>query len=192
VSLLLKALGICGSPRRGGNTDLLLDVALRRLKELGVVTEKLALRDFDIRPCTSCRYCVDAGCCCIDDDMTGIVIPKLLAADIIVVASPVYFNNVSAYVKTFMDRTWCIRGRLKDKVGGGIVVGRGYGLESALTAIHAFMLKHEMVLGHRGVSGIAYELGEVLKDSRAVRDAEKLAVRLYELTRALKLSSGKT
>jgi len=66
-------------------------------------------------------------------------------------------------------------------VGGAVVVGRGYGLESALTAIHAFMLKHEMLLCHRGVSGTAFEKGDVLRDSRALRDAEIMAKRLYEV-----------
>ena len=183
---MLRVLGICGSPRAGGNTDLLLDVTLHKFEELNANTEKLVLKNYEIKPCTSCRYCINAGCCCIDDDMTNIIIPKLLAADVIVIASPVYFNNVSAYVKIFMDRTWCIRGKLRNKIGGGIVVGRGYGLELALTAIHSFMLKHEMILGHRGVSGIAYEHGEVRKDSRAIADAEKLAIRLNEIAQALK------
>jgi multimeric flavodoxin WrbA len=101
--------------------------------------------------------------------MTATLIPSLLNSNVIIIASPVYFNNVSGQVKVFMDRTWCIRGRLKDKMGGGIVVGRGYGLESALTAINAFMIKHEMILGHRGVSGTAYEKGEIMVDKKSNR-----------------------
>ena len=181
----MRALGICGSPRRGGNTEVLLDVVLGRLGELGAEIEKLSLSELHVEPCDGCRYCLEAGECRIQDDMTGVVLPKLLEADVVVLASPVYFNNVSSYAKAFMDRTWCIRGKLRNKVGGGVVVGRGYGLELALAAIHSFMLKHEMVLGHRGVSGMAFEIGEVLKDSRALEDAKKLAERLYELARTL-------
>ena len=182
---MFKALGICGSPRKSGNTEVLLDVALAELKHLGAETEKVTLSAYDIKPCTECRYCVDKECCCIDDDMTKILIPKLLSAEIIVIASPVYFNNVSSYVKVFMDRTWCIRGKLRNKVGGGIVVGRGYGLESALTAIHSFMLKHEMIVGHRGVSGNAFERGEIHSDTRALEDAKKLAKRLHEIAQLI-------
>ena len=178
---MLKALGVCGSPRKGGNTETLLDVTLAELERLGVKTEKVLLSEYEIRPCTECRYCVGKGRCCIDDDMSKVLIPKLVSVDIVVIASPVYFNNVSSYVKVFMDRTWCIRGRLRNKVGGGIVVGRGYGLESALTAIHSFMLKHEIIVGHRGVAGIAFEAGEVLNDRRALEDAKKLARRLHEM-----------
>lgn len=115
--------------------------------------------------------------------MTVTLVPRLIDSDVIILASPVYFNNVSAQAKAFIDRTWCVRGKLKDKIGGGIVVGREYGLESALTAIHAFMIKHEMILGHRGVAAVAYEKGEVATNQRAVEDAKGLARRLSELCR---------
>lgn len=113
--------------------------------------------------------------------MTSTMIPKPVDSPVIIIASPVYFNNVSGQVKIFMDRTWCIRGRLKDKIGGGVVIGRGYEFESALTAIYAFIVKHEIVLGHRGVSGTAYEKGEIMLDKRAIENAKELAKRLSEL-----------
>ena len=83
--------------------------------------------------------------------MSKIIIPQLLESDGIVIGSPVYFNNVSAQAKAFIDRTWCIRGKLRNKIGGAIVVGRRYGAESAITAINAFFLKHEMIPANRGV-----------------------------------------
>ena len=64
-------------------------------------------------------------------------------------------------MKAFMDRTWCIKGKLRNKIGGAIVVGRRYGIESAITAINAFFLKHEMTPANRGVCGIAFEEGEL-------------------------------
>lgn len=178
---MFKVTGICGSPRINGNTEILLDISLNQFDKAHFRTEKILLSKYEVNPCLSCRYCVENDHCCIDDDMTNIIIPKLIEADAIIVASPVYFNNVGGLVKNFMDRTWCIRGKLKDKIGGGIVVGRRYGSESALTAIHAFMLKHQMILGHRGVSGIAYEKREILTDKQAIRDVKELANRLSEL-----------
>lgn len=180
---MLKVSGICGSPRAGGNTEILLDIALNEFDETRFETDKVRLCECVLKPCSSCGYCIDNQECCIEDDMTSTIIPRLIDSDVIIVASPVYFNNVSGQLKVFIDRTWCIRGRLKDKIGGGIVVGRGYGLESALTAIHAFMIKHEMMLGHRGVSGTAYWKGEVMKDEKAMKDAKSLARRLSELCR---------
>ena len=182
---MIQALGICGSPRTGGNTEILLKMCLDELQKLNVKVEAIKLSAYEIKPCFSCRKCITLDTCCIRDDMTKIIIPKLLAADIIVIATPVYFNNVSSHVKILMDRTWCIRGKLKDKIGGGIVVGRGYGLELALTAIHSFMLKHAMIIGYRGVSAQGYEKGDVLKDKRAIEDTIKLAHRLYELAKKL-------
>ena len=175
---------ISGSPRDNSNTDYLLNLALS-------ITDGqfVKLTDYRIEPCKSCWACQKLDRCVIDDDMSNILITMLLEADGVVLGSPVYFNNVSGQVKVFMDRTWCIRGRLKDKIGGGVVVGRGYGLESALTAIHAFMIKHEMILGHRGVSGRAYEKGEIIKDKRAIEDTKELAKRLSELCRLKNLGA---
>jgi len=182
----MKALGIYGSPRTHGNTETMLSIVLDELKRLDIETEMINVCKINIEPCTSCRNCVKTGKCSIDDDMTHVVMPKLILTDILIVATPVYFNNVSACTKKFIDRTWCLRGKLRNKIGGGIVVGRGYGLELALVAIHSFMLKHEMVIGHRGVSCRAYELGEALNDKRAIKDAKRLAKRLYELARIMK------
>ena len=180
---MFKVIGICGSPRAGGNTETLLDITLNQFDERWFRTNKVLLREYALEPCSSCGYCIENRNCCIQDDMTVTLVPRLIDSDVIILASPVYFNNVSAQAKAFIDRTWCVRGKLKDKIGGGIVVGRGYGLESALTAIHAFMIKHEMILGHRGVAAAAYEKGEVATNQRAVEDAKGLARRLSELCR---------
>ena len=184
---MFNVLCVYGSPRKNGNTEILVKYVADKFIRKNVNVEVFCLCDLDIKPCISCRRCVNKrGVCSIDDDMTRIIIPKLLSADGLIVASPVYFNNVSACVKIFMDRTWCLRGKLRDVVGGGIVVGRGYGAELALAAIHAFMLKHEMVLGTRGVTGFAYEKGDIRKDVEAFKWATKLVNRMYDLMYRIK------
>jgi len=188
---LIYVLCVYGSPRKEGNTEILVKYVADKFKSRGVNVDLVRLCDLEIRPCISCRKCVNnRGTCFIDDDMTKTVIPKLLLADGLVVASPVYFNNVSACVKAFMDRTWCLRGKLRDIVGGSIVVGRGYGAELALAAIHAFMLKHEMVLGIRGVTGFAFEKGEIKNDAEAFKWADKLVNRMYDLICKIKRTSS--
>ncbi len=147
----------------------------------------VALRDLRIQHCSSCRKCLDTGRCVIEDDMHRLA-SEMLRSDVIVIASPVHFDNVSSLAKVFMDRTWWLRGRLKLKVGLAIVVGRGYGLDSAISAIHNFMLKHGMILCHRGVRCRAFERGEALRDSQALRDAED-AVRSV-ITVALAVKKG--
>lgn len=113
--------------------------------------------------------------------MTTIILPKILVADALVIGTPVYFNNVSAQLKSFIDRTWSVRGKLKNKIGASIVVGRRYGAEGATTAIHSFFLKHDMIIANRGISGMAYRSGEIADDPESLQAAEILAARIIEL-----------
>ena len=124
--------------------------------------------------------------CVIDDDMSNVLLPAILDSDAIVLGSPVYFNNVSAQLKAFVDRTWCIRGKLRNKIRGAVVVGRRYGAESAITALQAFFLKHEMIPANRGVSGVAFAEGEIERDLDALEAAEGLGKRILELGEMLR------
>ncbi len=173
----MRALCISGSPRAGGNTDCLLEILASELDSTLVRLAKAR-----IAHCKACWKCRDEGHCIIQDDMTTQLIPQLLASDVVVLGSPVFFNNVTADLKAFMDRTWCLRGQLRDKIGGAVVVGRRYGAESAITAIHSFFAKHEMIVAHRGVTGIAFEKGEIAQDREAARAAVDLAERLRKLS----------
>jgi len=173
----LKILYISGSPRqRKSNTDYLLNHA-RGLTGGSLIK----LVDYRIAPCLSCWKCLRKGFCAIDDDMSREITPLLLEADGLVLGSPVYFNNVSAQMKTFIDRTWSLRGKLRNKAGGAVVVGRRYGAESAITAIHAFFLKHDMIPVNRGVSGEAFNPGEIKGDREALEGVTVLAKRLLEI-----------
>lgn len=167
---------ISGSPREKSNTDHLLNLAL---SITGGRFIKLA--DYPIAPCNACWACQRAGQCVIDDYFSRSIAPLLRESDAIVLGSPVFFNNVSAHLKIFMDRTFCLKGVLKNKIGGAVAVGRKYGLESAITAINAFFLKHEMIPANRGVCGIAYAAGEVKQDREAIGSAKLLAERIREL-----------
>jgi multimeric flavodoxin WrbA len=82
-----------------------------------------------------------------------------------------------------MDRTWCLRGKLKNKIGGAVTVGRryGYGAENTIGTINAFFLKHEMIPADRGVCGFASEEKEILQDLEAIKAAENLGKRIKEL-----------
>lgn len=99
----MKVLGLFGSPRKGGNTELLLEEALKGAEIEGADVERLHLTDFTITPCKECHGCDQTGECVILDDMQKIY-PKLLEADIIILASPVFFYGVTAWTKAFIDR----------------------------------------------------------------------------------------
>ena len=150
----MHTLYISGSPRRDGNTDFLLNITCEKTGG-----EFIRLSDHHIEPCTACWACRKSKQCTVDDDMTDILIPRLLASDAIVLGTPVFFNNVSAQLKAFIDRTWCIRGLLRNKIGGAIVVGRRYGAEAAIAAITAAERLGERLL----------ELGALLGYQRSER-----------------------
>jgi len=172
----MNVLYLSGSPRKKSNSEFLLS-------RLMAVTggEMIKLADLDIRPCRSCWACRKVGHCVIDDDMARVVVPKLLAANAVVLGSPVYFNNVSAQLKAMIDRTWALRGQLTDKVGGAVVVGRRYGAEGAITAINATFLKHQMIPANRGVCGLAFASGEIAQDAESLAAADRLAERIVSL-----------
>ena len=99
-----KVLILSGSPRRGGNSDLLCDEFLKGALAAGHDAEKIFLRAKKIAPCSACYYCKEhGGKCAIADDM-GVILDKMQAADVIVMASPVYFYSVSAQMKALIDR----------------------------------------------------------------------------------------
>lgn len=172
----MKVVYISGSPRKESNTDYLLKITLSLTGGKFV-----KLTDYTINACNSCRECLKSFKCVIKDDFSKKFIPMLLESNGIVLGSPVYFNNISAQLKALIDRTWSIRGKLKNKIGGAIVVGRQYGLESAITAINSFFLKHEMIPANRGVCGFAFNEGEIKNNVESIESAKKLGKRLLEL-----------
>ena len=100
---MLRLIGIFGSPRQEGNSDILLKSAIKGAELSGADVEKIIIRDLQIAPCNSCGGCWGKGVCVIDDDMQKMY-PKLVDADGIIVASPIYFMGVSAQLKAFIDR----------------------------------------------------------------------------------------
>ncbi|QEK11936.1 flavodoxin family protein [Crassaminicella thermophila] len=99
----MKALVILGSPRNKMNTDIILNKVIEGLEHKKVFVEKIELKKLNIKPCISCYACAKTGICYIKDDMQKIY-DKFDKADIVVVASPLYFNSVTSITKTMIDR----------------------------------------------------------------------------------------
>ena len=95
---------ISASPRKGGNSDLLCDQFMKGALEAGHKVEKISLHDKNIHPCLGCGACQNTHACVQKDDMAAIL-GRLIAADVIVMATPVYFYTMSAQMKTLIDRT---------------------------------------------------------------------------------------
>lgn len=101
--MALYILGFAGSPRRGGNSEVLLDRVLAGAASKGAETEKIVVSNLKISPCRNCGGCEKTGQCVQRDDMQEIY-PKLCRADRIVVSSPIFFGTVSAQLKALIDR----------------------------------------------------------------------------------------
>jgi len=106
----MKVLAFCASPRKGGNTEVLIDEAVRGVQDAGATVEKFFLPRMDIRPCLGCRRCRAEDrppFCAQKDDMTGLY-PKIMAADAIIIGFPVYSARECAQLSIFIDRWDCI------------------------------------------------------------------------------------
>jgi len=115
--LVVRVLGILGSPRQGGNSDLLLEKALAGAKDTGAEIEKFILCDHKISGCIECNDCYESGSCTIIDDML-LVYNAFEKADRIILASPMFFVGVTAQTKAAIDRCqcyWALKYVLKQK-----------------------------------------------------------------------------
>lgn len=100
-----KVLILSASPRKSGNSDLLCDQFMFGAKEAGNQAEKIFLRDKKINYCTGCGTCFNRGEDCSQKDDMDEVLKKMISADAIVMATPVYFYTMNAQMKTLIDRT---------------------------------------------------------------------------------------
>lgn len=115
---MIKCLGIGCSPRKNGNTDLLLQEAMAGVKEAGGQEETIYLRDYNFRPCVGCNSCAKTGECVIKDELQ-LIYPKLLAADRIILAAPIFSMGINALAKGMIDRFqrfWSTKYVLQEKV----------------------------------------------------------------------------
>lgn len=112
--MMKNVLVLSGSPRRHGNSDLLCDSFAQGAVEAGHRVEKIFLRDKKIACCNACYACRETGKCVLTDDMAQLL-DKMQEADVIVMASPVYFYSIDAQMKAMIDRTLARWRQLKNK-----------------------------------------------------------------------------
>jgi multimeric flavodoxin WrbA len=136
----MKVVAIVGSPHAKGNTSYLTDVALEELTAQGIETEKIVLGECVVNPCLGHEKCETYAVCKIKDDAPGII-KKFNQADGVILASPVYFYNISAQMKAFIDRnffTFTHGGNKKARCAGLIAIGGGGGADETIDALKRF------------------------------------------------------
>lgn len=187
----MKVLGIMGSPRIKGNTDLLLDEALKGARSQGAEVEKIIVDKLKIAPCKEYYGCLRDGNCVIRDDMDSIY-PKLLEADRIIVASPIFFYGITSQLKALVDRcqaTWARKYVLKQKLsdkernGAFIAVGATKGKQlfdgSILVIKYFFKAIDVRYVDELLINGVDKK-AEIKEHSTALSDAFELGKRLAQ------------
>jgi len=110
-----KIVILAGSPRKGGNSDLLCDQFIRGATEAGNQVEKIVVCDKIINYCTACDACQGNGGTCVQQDDMAEILDKMIDADVIVMATPVYFYTMNAQMKTLIDRTYARYTKVSNK-----------------------------------------------------------------------------
>lgn len=190
----MKVLGICGSPRKGGNTETLLKTALGVLAEQGFETELLSLAERPVKPCTACGGCFKTQevRCVQDDPAFEGVLEKFAEADGVLVGSPVYFGSATPETMSLLDRVGYVARRhpelLRRKVGAAIVVARRAGHNFTFAQLNYFFLISEMIVPGSTYWNVAFgrEKGEVVNDAEGMETVKTLAGNMAWLMKKLK------
>jgi len=183
----MKVLGIVGSPRPGGNTETLTQIALEEVKKEGLKTELIRLAGKKIEPCDGCRTCVKSGKCHIKDDFQSIY-KKMVKADGIILSTPVYYGAATPQMASLISRFYSARGKpLKNKVGGPIVVARRAGHNFTFAQLMFFFMISEMIVPGSTYWNVAFgrTKGEVVKDKEGVQTIRNFGQKLAWLVKKI-------
>lgn len=192
----MKAIAICGSPRKGGNTETLLRRCLERIADKGIETEFIPLHDKTIRGCRACGWCRENrdGTCVIKHDDMHAVMDRMKAADIIVVGSPVYFGSAAPEMMALLDRVGYVcrvgENPFSRKIGGPIVVARRAGHNFTYAQLLYWFMINDMVVPGSSYWNIAFGrgIGEVANDEEGLATVDRFADNLAWLAQKLAAS----
>jgi multimeric flavodoxin WrbA len=178
----MKVVAINGSPRREGNTSILIRYVFSELENVGIQTEIIQLAGTRIRGCMACFKCGENlnKKCAVKDDPINEYIEKMLSADGIILASPTYFTDVSAEMKALIDRTGMVAKQNDDmfrrKVGAAVIAVRRGGAVHAFDTINHFFFINQMVVPGSSYwnIGIGREPGTVEGDEEGIATMKTL------------------
>jgi multimeric flavodoxin WrbA len=192
TDIMIKVLAINGSPRKDGNTSILIRHILKELENEGIDTETIQLGGKKIHGCTSCMKCFENRDrkCVIDDDLVNTCIEKMSKADGIIFGSPVYFLDMTSEMKALIDRAGFVsyaNGHIfSGKVGNAAVAVRRAGASRTADSMLHFFLANDMIIPGLPCIGIGRDIGDVTKDEEGIAHAGKVGKTMARLVKILR------
>jgi multimeric flavodoxin WrbA len=190
----MKIIGINGSPRRDGNTGLLIKTVFAELEKEGIETEFIQLGGKVVHGCTACGKCreIKDGRCHIKNDLLNEITAKMIEADGMILGSPVYFADITPEMKALIDVSgYVTRGNghlLKRKLGAAVIVERRGGALHAFETINNFFLINQMIIPGSSYWNFAFggKPGDVLNDEEGMQTMRTLGENMAWLLKKLK------
>jgi multimeric flavodoxin WrbA len=179
----MNAVLLCGSPRKNGNTEYLLNRCAERFEMANVKTHLIHCADVNVLPCKACGACrkLANGTCAITSDDFNEVFSRLCAADIIISGSPVYFGSATPNIMSILDRSGYVsrsNGNLfSRKIGGPLVVARRAGQNFTYAQLIFWYMINDMIVPGSSYWNISFgrEPGEVSNDKEGVATIDRFA-----------------
>lgn len=189
----MKAIAINGSPRKHGNTSILIDAVFKELQEQGIETEVINVGVKHFKGCVACNECWEHKNqqCSLKNDEVNEIMQKMLKADAIILGSPVYCADLSGQMKTFLDRVSMTAAAnddmFKRKLGAGVVAVRRAGALPTFHSLNSFFTIMQMIIVGSSYWNMGYGLepGEVLKDEEGMQTMRNLGKNLAWLLQVM-------
>ncbi len=178
----MKVIAINGSPRKGGNTEILLKKVLETVESHGIETQFIQIGGTNIHGCRGCWACktLQNRKCVCDDDILNSILEDVYSADAIILGTPSYFSDMTPELKAFIDRAGVValgNGKLlKRKIGAGVIAQRRGGGVAIQSTLHHMFLMSEMIITGSTYWNIGFGKAkeEVLTDEEAMQNMQNL------------------
>ncbi len=190
----MKIIGINGSPRKEGNTSILINTIFEELHNEGIETELIQIGGKKFQPCIACMKCFDKldNKCHIKNDLFNECIEKINNADGVILGSPVYFADITPEMKAFMDVAGYVaranKGIFKYKIGAAVAAVRRAGAIHSIDSMNHFFQILDMIMPGSNYwnLGIGRNIGDVLQDTEGIETMRNLGKNIAWLLKKIK------